>query len=130
MAARKKMRARGPRSTPEAEAGGGTGTMTGGMGNLAEDIMHSFDTRMERLAAIRERTAEQLGAVRREMRAMAARLRTGATNLRRFLSDAEASRRAETGQLMDGFRREHDARARAWQHLVATMEGKRAAVRP
>lgn len=118
---RKRMRPPRPMSSAErsAEAGAGGGTMTGEMVSLAEDIVGSYDARMERVAAIRDETAEQLGAFRREMRAMAG-------NLRRFLSDAVASIRAETGQLMDGFHREHAANAETWHHLAATMQRKRA----
>lgn len=125
---RKRMRPPRPMPSAErsAEAGGSGGTMTGEMGSLAEDIMGSLDARMERLAAIRDQTAELLGAVRRWMQAMAAGVRAGAADLRRFLSEAEASRRAETGQLMDGFRRQRDANAETWHHLVATMRRKRA----
>lgn len=118
--ARKRMRP--PRtlsSERPAEVGGRGGMMTGDMGSLAEDIVRSYDGRMERVAAIRDETAEQLGAFRREMRAMAG-------DLRRFLSEAAASIRAETGRLMDGFRREREANAETWHHLAATMRRKRA----
>jgi hypothetical protein len=100
--------------------------MTGEMGSLAEDIVGSYDARMERVAAIRDETAEQLGAFRRWMQALAAGIRASAAHLRRFLNEAEASRRATTGQLMDGFRREHAANAETWHHLGATMQRKRA----
>jgi hypothetical protein len=93
--------------------------MTGDMGRLAEDIVRSFDARVERVAAIRDETAEQLGAVRRWMQEMA-------DALRRFLSDAEASRRSTTAELMAGFRRRADANAATWRDLAATMQRKRA----
>ncbi len=113
-------------SEPPAEASGRGGTMTGDMGGLAEDIVHSFDARMERVAAIRDETAEQLGAVRRWMRALADDLGTKAAALRRFLSDAEASRRSTTAELMAGFRRRADANSATWRDLGATMQRKRA----
>lgn len=126
--ARKRMRALRTAASPErsAEAGDGDGTMTGEMGSLAEDIVRSFDVRMERLAAIRDQTAEQLDGVRREMQAMAEDLRAKAGALRRLLSDAEASRRSTTGELMAGFRRGHHANSATWGDLAATMRRKRA----
>ena len=125
---RKRMRPPRPLSSSElpAEASGRGGTMTGDMGSLAEDIVGSFDARMERLAAIRDQTAEQLGAVRREMQATADDLRTKAGALRQFLGDAEASRRSTTGELMGGFRRRRDANCATWRDLGATMRRKRA----
>lgn len=132
MRARKRMRPPRPLSSAErsaersAAAGAGGGTMTGEMGSLAEDIVGSYDARMERVAAIRDETAEQLGAVRRGMRALAAGVRTRAGDVRRFLGDAEASRRSTTGELMGGFRRARDANAETWHHLAATMRRKRA----
>lgn len=127
--ARKRMRAQRTVSSPErsAEAGGDGGTMTGDMGSLAEDIVHSFDARMERVAAIRDQTAEQLDAVRREMQAMAEDLRAKASALRRLLSKAEASRRSTTGELMGGLRRRRDANSATWRDLGATMRSMRAA---
>ena len=112
--ARKRMRPPRPMSSAErsAEAGAGGGTMTGAFASLEEDIVGSFDARMERLAEIRDETAELLGAARQWMREVA--------------GEAVASIRAETGQLMDGFRREHAANAETWHHLAATMQRKRA----
>lgn len=123
MRARKRTRDRGARpgadSAAEAETGATTDAMNNLMGDLPEDIPHSFDARNERLAGIREETAEKLRAVRRDMRATA-------SDLRRFLAGAEASRRAEAAELMGGLRGECDARARIWRGLVATMARRRA----
>lgn len=130
MRARKRTRDRGARpgadSAAEAETGATTDAMDNVMGDLPEDIPHSFDARSERLAGIREETAEKLRAVRRDMRATASDIRTGAANLRRFLARAEASRRAEAAELMGGLRGQCDARARIWRGLVATMARRRA----
>lgn len=128
MRARKRMRPPRPMSSAErsAEAGAGGGAMTGEMGSLAEDIVGSYDARMERVAAIRDETAEQLGAVRRQMQAMAEDFRAKAGALRQFLGDAEASRRSTAGELMGGFRRGRDANSATWRDLGATMRSKRA----
>lgn len=125
---RKRMRPPRPLSSsePPAEASGRGGTMTGDMGGLADDIVRSFDARMERLTAIRDQTAEQLDAVRHEMQAMAENSRAEAGALRQFLGDAEAYRRSTTGELMGGFRRRRDANSATWRDLGATMRRKRA----
>jgi len=71
-------------------------------------------------------TVKRKKSVRRWMRAVADDLGTKAAALRRFLGDAEASRRSTTGELMGGFRRSRDANSATWRDLGATMRRKRA----
>mgnify|MGYP001562224062 CR=1 FL=1 len=107
------------------------------MRDLTQEIADSFDTRVARVAALRQETAAMLKGFREEFRRKAA-------DLRRFLSNGEASRKrdframhqsiraeqeARSGQvsgMLSGFRRENEAAAGHWRSMTATMERKRA----
>jgi len=129
--------------------------MADDMRNLAQEIVNSFDTRVARVAALRDETAAKLKEFRHDLRQKAA-------DLKRFLSNAETSRMrdframhqgirarqeersGETAELMNrfhrgseqraqevggmlaGLRREQKAMAGHWRNMGATMAKKRA----
>ena len=111
--------------------------MADDMRNLAQEIVNSFDTRVARVAALRDETAAKLKEFRHDLRRKAA-------DLKRFLSNAETSRmsdframnegiRARQGErnrevasMLGGFRRENGAAAGHWRNMAATMAMKRA----
>jgi hypothetical protein len=115
--------------------------MEGGeeMRNLCEEIASSFDARVARVAALRQETAATLKGFRRDLRQKAA-------ELKRFLSNADASRmrgfkamhqgmraqqeerNREVAGMLGGFRREHEAAGTHWQTMAATMAKRRASL--
>lgn len=130
-------------------------TLAEDMRDLAQEIVNSFDTRVARVAALRDETAAKLKEFRHDLRRKAA-------DLKRFLSTSESTRlrdframhqgirarqeerSGETAELMNrfyrgseqraqevggmlaGFRREQEAMAGHWRNMTATMAGKRA----
>lgn len=107
------------------------------MRGLVQEIQASHEARADRVAAIRQETAEMLKGFRRHLGAMAA-------ELRRFLGRAEASRmeaframfqeiqarqkarKREVAGMLNGFRRENEAAHSHWQNMAATMAKRRA----
>ena len=107
------------------------------MRNLTQEIADSFDARVGRVKALKHETAEMLKGFQRD-------LRQKATDLKRFLSAAEASRKrdfqamhqgirtrqeernGEVAGMLGRFRRENEAAAGHWRSMTATMERKRA----
>jgi hypothetical protein len=138
-----KAREKAPRKAPEAfgvehlEDLGGAMELAEETRNLTQEIINSFDARMARVAALKHETAAMLRGFREEFRRKAA-------DLKRFLSNAEASRmrnfRAmhqgieaqqearsrQVGGMLSGLRREREAAAGHWRNMVATMANKRA----
>ena len=119
------------------EEKGGTMRLADEMRNLCADIVNSFDGRVAWVKALRQETAALLKGFQHDLRQKAA-------DLRRFLSNAEASRvrdfRAmhgrirvrqeersrEMASMLGAFRRDHEAAASHWQHMAATMAKRRA----
>ena len=135
MASRKKAK-KAPETFHFEERGEPMG-MADDMRNLAQEIVNSFDTRVARVAALRDETAAKLKEFRHDLRRKAA-------DLKRFLSNAETSRMSDframhqgirarqeernrgVGDMMGGFRREREAAASHWQNMAATMLKRRA----
>ena len=119
------------------EEKGGTTRMADDMRNLAQEIINSFDARVGRVKALKHETAAMLKGFRDDFRRKAA-------DLKRFLSNAEASRmrefrtmhqgimarqeerNGEVAGMLGGFRRENEAAASHWQHMAAAMAKRRA----
>jgi len=116
------------------------------MRNLAQEISNSFDARVARVAALKQDTAAMLKGFRDAMKNVQHELKSKAQGLKRFLSNAEASRMREframhqrirahqeernrevTG-MVGGFRREREAAGAHWQSLAAMMAKRRASV--
>ena len=107
------------------------------MRNLCQEIAGSFDARMKWVADVKRETAELLKGFQRDLRQKAA-------ELKRFLSNTEASRmrdframhqdirarqeerNREVASTLGGFRREREAAGAHWQGLAATMAKRRA----
>lgn len=107
------------------------------MRNLCQEIAGSFDARMKRVADVKQETAELLKGFQRDLRGKAA-------ELKRFLSNAEASRMKDfqamhqdirnrqeernrkVASMLGGFHREQKTMASHWQTMAATMEKRRA----
>lgn len=107
------------------------------MRDLTQEIADSFDARVARVAALRQETRAMLQRFQHDLKQKAA-------DLKRFLSNAEASRmrdfqpmhrgimarqedrNRDVAGMLGGFRRDHQAAASHWRSLTATMERKRA----
>jgi len=107
------------------------------MRNLAQEISNSFDARVARVAALKQDTAAMLKGFRDDFSRKAA-------ELKRFLSNAEASRmkdfrtmhqgimarqeerNREVAGMLGGFRRQCEAAASHWRSMAATMAKRRA----
>lgn len=107
------------------------------MRNLCQEIGNSFDARVARVAALRQETASTLTGFRQAMKNLQ-------HELRRSLSNAEASRmrnframhqdirarqderNREVASTLGGFRRERETAGAHWQGLAASMAKRRA----
>ena len=116
------------------------------MRNLTEGIVNSFDARVARVAALRQETAAKLKEFRQGMKNVRHELKRKATDLRRFLGNAEASRMRDfrtmhqsirAGQearsrqlreMLSGFRRNSEAAVGYWQSMAAALAKKRASL--
>jgi len=114
------------------------------MRNLTHEILNSFDARVTGVKALKHATAAMLKGFRDEMKNVQLELRRKAAVLKRFLSNAEASRMKDFRAMHQGirtrqeersrelaatlgdFRRESGAAASHWQHMAAAMAKKRA----
>ena len=114
------------------------------MRNLTEEIVNSFDARVARVSALRQETAAKLKGFRQEMKNVQHQLKRKATDLRRFLGNAEASRMRDfrtmrqsiragqearsrhLGEMLSGFRRNSGAAVGYWQSMAAALAKKRA----
>ena len=134
------------------EEKGGTMRMGNDMRNLAQEIVNSFDARVERVAALRQETVERLNGFRQVMKNLQRELRRKAADLKRFLGNAETSRMRDFRAMHQGIQarqeerngevaamrgrfhreqkaihREMGAMAGHWRTLAFTMARKRAA---
>lgn len=128
----------------------GTMTLAEDMRDLGQEIVNSFDTRVARVAALRDETVAKLKDGRQQMKRLQRELKQKATDLKRFLTTSESTRlrdfRAmhegiQAGQearsqqlggmlagcreMMSGFRRENQAAAAHWRGMATTMARKR-----
>ncbi|MBI5379571.1 MAG: hypothetical protein HZA23_05380 [Nitrospirae bacterium] len=84
------------------------------MRNLCQEIPASFDARMKRVADIKRETAELLKGFQRDLREKAA-------ELKRFLSNSEASRMKDFRVMHQGIRARHEERSRETADLMNSL---------
>jgi len=114
------------------------------MRTLCEGLVNSFDARVARVRALRRETAAMLRGFRDRMKSIQHELRRKASDLKRSLSDAEATRMRDfralrqdvrgrqeernggMASMLGGFRRDHEAAANHWHHMAVTMARRRA----
>lgn len=123
----------------------GTMRLAQDMRALAQEVANSFDARVARMAGLRQETAAKLKGFRQEMKNVQHDLKRMAADLRRFLSNAAASRmrdfnamhgrirvrqeerNREVAGMLGGFWREREAAAGHWRTMAAAMAKRRAA---
>lgn len=81
-----------------------------GMRSLAQDITASYDARIGELASIRQQTSDMLS----EFHRMDDERKISVSNIKK-----------EVSCMLDGFKKEQEDAASAWQSLAATMQSKR-----
>lgn len=92
---------------------------------LAQDITASFDERIAALASIKKEIHEMTDDIHRMMDDIHRERSEMASQLRKDLTRAKSTLKKETGQLVKGFKKEHDDAVAAWGELNATMSSKR-----
>lgn len=92
---------------------------------LAQDITSSFDERLAVLASIKKDIHDMTDDVHRMVEDLHRERSEMASQLRKDLSKARSSLKKETGNLLKGFKKEHDDAIATWGHLGATMRAKR-----
>jgi hypothetical protein len=123
------------------------------MRKLVEDTINSFDARevtraalRQRVVALKQETATTLNGFRWGLKTLQTDLRRKAADLKRFLGNAAASRtrdfqalhrairarleerNREVAGMIGDFRRDREAAAGHWHHMLGTMAKKRAGV--
>lgn len=93
---------------------------------LAQDITSSFDERMTVLASIKREVHELSDNVHRMLDDLHRERSEMTSQLRKDLTKATSSIKKGTGQLLKGFRKEHQDAVAVWGHLGDTMRAKRA----
>lgn len=126
--------------------------MADDMKRLTEGLLSAFDARVGQVAALRQETSEKLNGFQEAMKSLQRELKGKAKDLKRFLSNATASRmkefrakhqdirarqeerNSEVAALRDRCRRDQEAIHRDreaatahWQGLAAAMATRRAA---
>lgn len=84
------------------------------MRNLCQEIASSFDARMKRVADVKQETAELLKGFQHDLRGKAA-------ELKRFLSNTEASRMKDFRVMHQGIRARQEERSRETADLMNSL---------
>lgn len=88
-----------------------------GMRSLAQDITASYDARIGELASIRQQTVDMLSDFHR----MDDERKTYVSNIKKEVSGMLDGFK----DIIDGFKKEQEDTASAWQSLTAAMQSKR-----